>query len=149
MHWSTEILKDSSLSVPAGDGLEIEVLRFIGSDAGRAALLSFGGHGWVCLASEVFVGKPADLPDGQILNGELVGDDGTSLHVRRCSEGYIAHRIHRATKCADQLIFLHSLATVQRGTIHYEVAWRPDDEGVWRPWASRLAQVDPYHGGLV
>ena len=111
-----------------------------------SAVREFGGSGWICYSDRVVEVRGGDAPDGAVLSGELCR--GTvSLHVRFLGGKWVAHRIERFDG-EEHLLFRKDYARLappgqggEGGTVSYEIAWKRDDKGVWRPWASRFAGI--------
>lgn len=122
-----------------------------GEDEALARLRSFGGAGWACYVSRVGtngaridVADGSQLPDGKVLWAELV-NGAESLHLRYVGPRWHAthfERVPAGTEGATHWIFTHAMAREGGGELRYEVAWRMEDDA-WRPWAARLAGVDP------
>ncbi len=111
-----------------------------------AAAREFDGHGWACTTDSVHDDvRGAELggDDKMLLWAELCRRDGRSLHLRHVGDDrWAAHEIVVAPGEGEDLIVSHRLARIGGGALLYEVAWRRDDEGIYRPWASRFAGLE-------
>mgnify|MGYP001204039240 CR=1 FL=1 len=101
-----------------------------------------GGAGWVCLPSRVME-WPGDA-HGPVISAEIVGADGTSLHVRRSGGVWAGWRYRESPTGPYVKLREERVGTVPGSarTLHYAVYWaaRAEDDGVevLRPHAARF-----------
>jgi hypothetical protein len=137
-HWSDTLLKKRNCS-PARGTLEVTTERFSDAASLRARLVEIAGDGWLCLASEVHEGPPAQAPEGLPLAGEWALDDGTSAQLRQENDGWRIDVFDwQENPAGAQRAFVVERARIGGGVLTHQVIWSPAAGGVLAPWAARL-----------
>lgn len=108
----------------------------------RTTLSAFDGDGWVMLTDRVKnLQQGQEVPEGLILAAERV-NGLKSLHIRQHETSWCAWTYECVLdEQSEGLLFTETLERIPQGQLLYEVAWTPDEEGVYRPSSSRLKQV--------
>lgn len=129
---------------PVRGKLSVSTQTYRSSDELRKALTDFGGDGWVMFTDNVqSLEASTSVPAGLILAAERVSGD-QSLHARRHGDGWATWTYSRILgEEQEGWLFTEQRERIPRGKLIYEVAWLPDDEGIFRPTISRLKAVDP------
>lgn len=155
MDWASSVLKKRGLPGYQMGRLAFESRIVDHLDDARKALEDFGGAGWICFASAVAEVTEGKVPQGTPLCAELFRETkgGTeSMQLRQEGSGWRVVKWNRTDERpdgTDHRLVEHRLARIGGGELHYDVAWRRDDEGNWRPWAARLKNAratDPMEG---
>jgi hypothetical protein len=101
-------------------------------------------QGWICFTDKVAAFYSASeleaLGNGTILSGELAKEN-ESVHIRQSGSGWTV--IHYAIGIGADCLMLPeeyiSTENKQLDRLKYEVYWKKDDSGCYRPWAGRFA----------
>jgi hypothetical protein len=138
-HWSENLIAaDHSCGT-----LTIDTHRLDDEAMVRDHLARSASDGWMCLASEVYEGSPAQLPVGPLLSGDWLLEDGGSGQLRRDGSGWRIDEYH----WKDDATGPHRSIPTARGRIgggqwQYRVVWARDEDEIWRPWAAPLTSIE-------
>jgi hypothetical protein len=125
---------------PRPGGLNIRSSQLSTQEEVRQALSEFSGEGWVMLTDRVVDCRAGvELPEGIILAAECAKGE-RSLHLRQEGSGWQGWWMEH-DKEEEGCLFEESFERIPWGRLHYEVHWKPDGEGVWRPVGCRLKKV--------
>ena len=106
-------------------------------------IVDFKGTGW-CSFTDKVVKIDKDYrwnEEGFIIAAEL-SKNNESIHVRTERDGWVVKRLLiTEDPNGEHWIFRQKFLARYNKIISYEIAWKKDDEGIWRSWNSRFVSM--------
>lgn len=146
-HWAQSIINNTlnerqdtpGQTFVARGNMRVETRRMHNLQEVAQCMRNLRGRGWCALVDKLCPLSDSEWPDEHVLMAEKV-DGRTSYHLRWDGQAWLLATISREDS-GQHWIFTHKLARIGGGSLTYEVAWKPDEQGILRPHVSRLVDV--------